>query len=146
MKAREQDAQNIRSFPYLTCSFPSDTVLSGTEQGAVRDRRGRLDPAGEVRDMDRGRVSRQDLGDAWPAQGAPREVPAIDTFVVDSTHVDAILSVALHGSADFDPRRYPGWDRPDVDGLLGHRQGAVAECCKRLACLSRLISTLPQAA
>jgi hypothetical protein len=43
----------------------------------------------------------------------------MNSFVVDPSHVDAILSVALHGPADFDPLRYPGWQPPEVGELLG---------------------------
>jgi hypothetical protein len=46
----------------------------------------------------------------------------VDSFVVEPTHIDAILSVALHGPADFDPRRYPGWEAPKVGELLGGRE------------------------
>ena len=49
-----------------------------------------------------------------------KKAPALEAFVVEPIHIDAILSVALHGPADFDPRRYPGWDRPLVDGLTSH--------------------------
>jgi hypothetical protein len=46
--------------------------------------------------------------------------------VVDPGHVDALLSVALHGPADFEPLRYPGWQPPEVGMLLG---GAPAPLC-----------------
>jgi hypothetical protein len=41
------------------------------------------------------------------------------SFVVEPTHIDAVLSIALHGPADLNPRRYPGWDPPEVGELLG---------------------------
>jgi hypothetical protein len=43
----------------------------------------------------------------------------IRSFVVEPTHVDAVLSIALHGPGDFNPRRYPGWDPSEVGELLG---------------------------
>lgn len=46
----------------------------------------------------------------------------MNSFVVEPTHVDAIVSVALHGPADFDPRQYPGWDPPGVGDLFGRGQ------------------------
>jgi hypothetical protein len=48
------------------------------------------------------------------------------SFVVEATHVDAILSIAIHGPADFNPRRYPGWDPPEVGELLAHGAGLLS--------------------
>jgi hypothetical protein len=70
-------------------------------------------------DTGTGNENPQDIGAAGRGQVVPRQVPAIETFVVEPTHIDAILSVALHGPSDFDARRYPGWDRPDVGELVG---------------------------
>ncbi|HEX4307012.1 MAG TPA: hypothetical protein VHZ54_13325 [Solirubrobacterales bacterium] len=55
-------------------------------------------------------------------QSVPRSGFHLQSFVVDPTHIDAILSVALHGPADFDPRRYPGWEPPEVGELLAGRE------------------------
>lgn len=43
----------------------------------------------------------------------------MSSFVVESGHIDAILSVALHGPAEINPLRYPVWEPPQVGELLG---------------------------
>lgn len=40
-------------------------------------------------------------------------------FVVEPTHVDAILSVALNGPAGFEPPLGRGWQPPEAGELLG---------------------------
>jgi hypothetical protein len=68
--------------------------------------------------MDTGKLSRRDFGVGNRNQAFDREASAFNAFVLDPTHVDAILSVALHGPAGFDSRVFPGWDRPDVGDMV----------------------------
>jgi hypothetical protein len=75
--------------------------------------------AGEVKEMETGRLARPGFDGGRKRQTSSREDSAVEGFVVDATHVDAILSVAMHGPADLDRRLFPGWDRPGVGELIG---------------------------